>query len=780
MMVAGARRRARGRSMMSGAGAQAACRSRSSTGHQPTGECSRRSRKDRRMPLLTRLRSAGLLVLLGLLLGTSPVQAAIGLIDPRTPPFALISAAEVAKLKELSAIAPPLTQSPLSPDETTVLASAGDRLVFLDVRDGTTRPVNVAALAGIRRLTNLSWRGPDALSYLGVDLNRRVPVLVTLNRTNGAVTAAPVALPGAPLAGLPALSPDAGRVLIAVVANPESRPAAAEELISPFDRVVPLGLGRPAGFDGEEEPALRVAAVPVTVLVMELASGAVTPVATLPPGTALAALGWSADGRRLALARFSLQQDDIVSPIKSLVNLDAQGALPPDQNPFFQSSVVDLIDFPTGQVRQAALRAAGSGDEFFGDVELSPDGSVLTAVMLAPTRLAGRAHPIYLFGERASLRFYSFDGRLLGAFADRLIETPLGSHAMLSGDEVLINTVIGSDAGFVSYNRASGELRRVPLPAGLSAGMRAAPQSRRIIFLHTSFLRAPELYRVNLDGGDLTPLTAVNAQRAKLNQVRADEVSFTLANGQQRTGYLIQPAGAAFPPQNVPVVVWQEGGPFAPVLNSFATNVENPYNLLPNFGMAVLFMPLVGRLGYGVERFRALYDNDNFGKIDIDEQAEIVRQMIDRGWTSPGRVGITGCSYGGYFAAQSIARHPDLYAAANPQCTLLDLYNEWQFGERTAAVSFIMGGPPTLKLQQYAEASPLYGAARARAATLIFHGTDDFLPVRLTASLHDQLQANGAAVNLLAFVGERHGLQAATSQQMAAQWQIQWFREYLR
>ena len=77
---------------------------------------------------LTRPRAICVLALLCLLLGASPAQAAIGLLDPRTAPSASVSEAEFAKLKALQAIRPPLALSPLSPDETSLLVSAGNQL----------------------------------------------------------------------------------------------------------------------------------------------------------------------------------------------------------------------------------------------------------------------------------------------------------------------------------------------------------------------------------------------------------------------------------------------------------------------------------------------------------------------------------------------------------------------------------------------------------------------------------------------------------------------------
>jgi dipeptidyl aminopeptidase/acylaminoacyl peptidase len=499
---------------------------------------------------------------------------------------------------------------------------------------------------------------------------------------------------------------------------------------------------------------------------------------TLPPGSGIQSLAWSGDGRRLALSRFTLPEETLVSPLKSIVNLETQGALAPDRNPFLQSNVVDVFTVG-GESRQSLLRATETG-ELFSLLAWNPDGSVLMARTDAPTRLTGREHPIFLVPERSTYRSYAADGRPLGTVTHADLEAPVGSLTVLPGDEAIVNTAVGSDGVVLLVNRASGAVQRVPLPAGLSTNLRIATGPRQIYFVHTSFTRLPELYRVQFDGSALAALTFANADRAALNQVRADEVSFTLANGQTRAGYLIQPAGAAFPPQGAPIVVWQEGGPMGTVLNAFGASVEGPMNLLPNFGIGVLFLPLDGRYGFGVDRFRHLYNADNYGKVDIDAQAEVVDQMVQRGWTSAGKVGITGCSYGGYFVAQSLARHPTRYAAANPQCSLLDLVNEWQFGDRSPLVSFIMGGPPTTRLGAYEAASPVFNLGQARPATLIFHGTRDFLPIDLVATMHDQLQTNGAAVNMVAFVNEGHGLAQPSSALMAAQMQVQWFRDYLK
>ena len=76
--------------------------------------------------------------------------------------------------------------------------------------------------------------------------------------------------------------------------------------------------------------------------------------------------------------------------------------------------------------------------------------------------------------------------------------------------------------------------------------------------------------------------------------------------------------------------------------------------------------------GLGPKFFDNLVGGRNFGAVDIDEAAQAVQSLIALGYATPDQVGITGCSYGGYFTSrESLVRYPELYAVANAQCSPL-------------------------------------------------------------------------------------------------------------
>src|SRR5262249_40402195 len=163
-------------------------------------------------------------------------------------------------------------------------------------------------------------------------------------------------------------------------------------------------------------------------------------------------------------------------------------------------------------------------------------------------------------------------------------------------------------------------------------------------------------------------------------------------------------------PHGVPILFWQRGGPGGDMVNQWSAEIESPFNLLPNFGLAVLIVPLAGREGYGPAFYSLLAEGENFGRVDLAEGAEIVAQLVARGSAPSDQTGVAGCSFGGYYASQLIALYPDLVAAANPQCALQDLFVEWQLGY-AHVLSYLVGHTPMEGVERYRQVSPMYLAS---------------------------------------------------------------------
>ena len=660
--------------------------------------------------------------------------------------------AELQKLARLRQTTEPRLMSAVSPDDRTIVtlnlpetgrsgSEAGTpQWAFLDVEDGSSRPIATAAL-DLEPQTEVVWRDARTAVYVSAD-RADTPRLVALNRDTGAVTSSPLRLPGRPVS----LAPTGTQLLLEI-----------------------------AGSAG------------VTLATFDLASGTVTPLLDYPHGSGPSSIAWTPDGSKLALVRLALPGGTAPNQqhAMELAVQDALGVLRPADNPFFTGSVVDVFNLAQHAFWPAALRAADTGSDIFNRVDWSTDGRTLLVQMAAPARLPGRQYPIYRYPERAYLRFYDANLQPIGMLDRPETRAVLSSSAhFISADEVVAVAPAGMTYRLHLYNRTTGAFRTLPTTEGSFAEapggyqVYATHQSRQLVFNHSSFQHPPEVYRMGWDGQPLRQLTHMNDGAAATNRIRVDQVTVPLPGGESRIGYLLQPAGAAFPPRNARIVLFQQGGPGPAMANRWGATSEEPFNLLPNFGIGLLVMTFPGREGWGPEVFTALKVERNFGQLDIDEAAEVVAYLVHQGYTARDRVGITGCSYGGYFTAQSIVRHPDLYAAANAQCSLLDLTHAWEYVARPD-VTFWEGRTPTADPTEYADDSPIAQGAKVRTPLLLFHGATDTLPASIAANFRDQVAAGGTPVELITFQDEGHGLSQPSNKMAAAQAQIRWFQQYL-
>ena len=90
-----------------------------------------------------------------------------------------------------------------------------------------------------------------------------------------------------------------------------------------------------------------------------------------------------------------------------------------------------------------------------------------------------------------------------------------------------------------------------------------------------------------------------------------------------------------------------------------------------------------------------------------------------------------------------------------------------------------MGCTPLDDQDEYFRDSPLQRADQVRTPTLIFAGSDDFLPAIFSRDFHDEINGAGTPADFYSFEGEGHGLSFFNSQFVAGQAQIEWFRQYL-
>ncbi len=710
----------------------------------------------------------------------------------------LLPAEEVQKIAALQRIPPGaffVILSPVSPDDQTVLVATSQGFGFTNIRDGST--VLFPQVPNYAQLSNWFWLDNETLASYGVTLPDLKPILYGSDRRTGV---GQVLSPVPAGFGFPVFASSDGRKVL-FAAPPQTTSAltvpapGSSAQATPLPTAVSAASRLPAGsparaladFAALFNPipagtlASKVFNVNTRLTVVDTVTGAARPLFTLPAGSAPGELSFSQDGNKFALTVELIEADPDRgfdgARLSEFGYRDVTGNLPPAQNPWLQGNQLIALDFASGEVK--TLRAADGDGAIYHGVSWSPDNQTLAVTVQQPSRLLGRRYPVYSLEGRSSSGLRLLDSSLQEIRrVDRIeIADKAMTASFVSPDELIIQSHYRLNEHPYYYNWRSGELRNIADRAGTFANVMATNRSREIVFLYTSFTDPTDVYRMKWDGTAFARITWLNEAARQFSQTKQQPVSFTLRDGSTHSGVLIMPADAPFPPKNLPIIVWQEGGPRTQIKNQWIALIESPFGLLPNFGFGLLVVPLYGRYGIGPERFEALADGANFGQIDIDAMNEIVGQLRARGWAS--KVGITGCSYGGYFTTQSVTRYPTTYDAAHTMCSIIDVVTEWSRGYANA-MPFFQGLPPQAALAEYAKDSPAYNADKVRTPLLAFHGTKDFLPVTLMENFMLQVINNKVPARLLKFQDAPHGFGGIPPYELyGAQEQLIWFRTYL-
>jgi dipeptidyl aminopeptidase/acylaminoacyl peptidase len=230
----------------------------------------------------------------------------------------------------------------------------------------------------------------------------------------------------------------------------------------------------------------------------------------------------------------------------------------------------------------------------------------------------------------------------------------------------------------------------------------------------------------------------------------AEDFSWRSVDGLEVQGWLYRGRGAG-------TIVLIHGGPTSHAEDRF--NAEIQY--LVRRGFDVLTPNYRGSTGFGLE-FQESIKEDGWGGREQEDIRCGIEALIRAGVARPGRVGVTGTSYGGYSAWWAITHfEPDLVAAAAPICGMTDLMVDYHATrpDLRPYSEEMMGGSPKDVPERYHERSPINYAKNIRGQLLIVQGLKD--PnvtsdnVRAVTKVLDEL---GTSYDLLTFEDEGHGI----------------------
>lgn len=298
---------------------------------------------------------------------------------------------------------------------------------------------------------------------------------------------------------------------------------------------------------------------------------------------------------------------------------------------------------------------------------------------------------------------------------------------------------------------AGGTPRRLTQAAGMHNPL-VDLKSGRFLDTHDALDQPPTVRLHSLaDGSELATLYTPSDPRLAALQLQPPElVSLVNRAGDLLHGALFRPP-AEFGPGPYPTVVHVYGGPHAQLaVNAWKTTVMMRAQYLRSHGFLVFVLDNRGSARRGLEFESAV--RWNLGDLEVQDQVDGVNWLAAQGLADPGRVGVTGWSYGGYMALMCLCRAPETFqaAVAGAPVTSWDGYDT-HYTERYM-------GLPEANPQGYQSSAVMPFVKDLRGRLLLVHGLiDENVHFRHTARLINALIEARKPYELMLFPDERHG-----------------------
>ena len=234
--------------------------------------------------------------------------------------------------------------------------------------------------------------------------------------------------------------------------------------------------------------------------------------------------------------------------------------------------------------------------------------------------------------------------------------------------------------------------------------------------------------------------------------IRAEDYYWQSVDGLEIQGYLYRPHGD---PKGT--IVFIHGGP------TWHSEdwINNLVQVFARNGYVVLDPNYRGSTGFGME-FQESIKEDGWGGKEQEDIRTGINQLTKDGIAIPGKIGITGISYGGYSAWWAITHFPqEIIAAAAPICGMTDLVVDYESTrpDMRPYSEEMIGGSPSEIPEKYFERSPINFISDIQGDLLIVQGERDpnVTPENVKV-VREALDKEGKPYEVLKFKDEGHGI----------------------
>ena len=356
-------------------------------------------------------------------------------------------------------------------------------------------------------------------------------------------------------------------------------------------------------------------------------------------------------------------------------------------------------------------------------------------------------------------------------------------HFSPDGRILIFNSNVDGRTRLYKYDLASRKSELLSLPDGVNdeeSGDQTpfSPADSRLIAGHQSSNTPFDYWVVDAASGTATQLTRLGL--ASIDPARlpkAQIAHYKSFDGTVISALLWMPFNL---PRNgtAPAVVLPHGGPSSQALDYW--NPNRTAVALASRGFVVLAPNVRGSTGYGRAFQHA--NHMDLGGGDLEDEIAGRQFLIDTGYVSPKRIGMTGGSYGGFMTLMALAKTPHLWAAGVDAYGVIDWSAIWRnadLPDRQYLESYL--GDPVKNKAAYAASSPVTYLKDLTAPLLVLQGEKDARVTKDQAEkVIDGLKANGRTVESHFYPDEGHGFFKREDQIDALERTVAWFEKYLK
>jgi dipeptidyl aminopeptidase/acylaminoacyl peptidase len=265
-------------------------------------------------------------------------------------------------------------------------------------------------------------------------------------------------------------------------------------------------------------------------------------------------------------------------------------------------------------------------------------------------------------------------------------------------------------------------------------------------------------------------LASVSSQRF----VDQEDINFKSFDGTSVQGWLIKPRNWTSG-QQYPLILSIHGGPhgmfgyaFSPTFQAYAAA-----------GYAVLFINPRGSSGYG-QSFSDGTLNQWGGGDYRDLMTGLDYVLKNNTWIDPGRLGVTGGSYGGFMTNWIITQTPR-FRAAVASASVSNLVSFYSTSLYQDLVHAEFSGFPWDNYELLWQWSPIRYVKQVQTPTLFIHGErDNDVHITQAEEMYMALRRRGVDTVFVRYPREGHGLNEPQHRVDALERTIAWFDKYLK